>query len=93
MRTSSDNKRDPVAPTSDLPRALDDLSEHGYCIIRDALSAQQVEALRTRVLGQLAGERARGLGFAYGEVSTEPALDNFLPSQAITSHQTDGLTS
>ena len=87
MHTSSDNKRDPVAPTSDLPRALDDLSEHGYCIIRDALSAQQVEALRTRVLGQLAGERARGLGFAYGEVSTEPALDNFLPSKASRDHE------
>ena len=47
--------------TTDLAAAKADLDTHGYCILADALSASQVEALRTRITEQAEAEWAMGL--------------------------------
>ena len=48
-------------PTTDLDLARRHLDEHGYCLLADALSADEVEALRSRVLEQLEAEVQRGV--------------------------------
>ena len=45
-------------PTTDLDQLKADLDEHGYCIVADALSPDEVTALRTRITEQAAAERA-----------------------------------
>ena len=45
------------APTKDIDRLRSDLLEWGYCIVEDAIAADQVEVMRTRVLQQAEGER------------------------------------
>jgi len=54
------------APTTD--RALDrrQLREYGYCIISDALSEQQLKALRNRLDDQAAAERAADVAYLDG---------------------------
>lgn len=47
--------------TRDAEQARDDLAVHGYCVLRDALPAESVAALRTRVVEQSLGERAIGV--------------------------------
>jgi len=54
------------APTRDIARAKADLERHGYCIVRDVLTAGQVAALRARVGAQARGEDAAGKGFHDG---------------------------
>jgi ectoine hydroxylase-related dioxygenase (phytanoyl-CoA dioxygenase family) len=51
------------APTKDLHRLRHDLSEWGFCLIEDGLSAAQCEAIRTRVADQAAAERALGIAY------------------------------
>ena len=52
-------------PTTDLDQLKADLDEHGYCIVADALSPNEVTALRTRITEQAAAERARALDYHY----------------------------
>ena len=52
-------------PTTDLDQLKADLDEHGYCIVADALSPDEVTALRTRITEQAAAERARALDYHY----------------------------
>ena len=50
-------------PTTDLEQLKADLDEHGYCIVADALSPEEVTALRARITEQAAAERARALDY------------------------------
>ena len=43
----------------------DDLRDFGYTLVQDALSAEQLAAVRTRLVDQAAGERAAGVAFWY----------------------------
>lgn len=52
-------------PTTDLDRHKADLDEFGYCIVADALSAEQATALKERIGAQAAAERDRDLDFHY----------------------------
>ena len=49
--------------TREHERALADLCEHGYCIIADALSAEQLEATRERFVNQAQAEIEAGVAF------------------------------
>jgi ectoine hydroxylase-related dioxygenase (phytanoyl-CoA dioxygenase family) len=44
-----------------LAAAKADLDTHGYCILADALSASQIEALRTRITDRAEADWAMGL--------------------------------
>ena len=50
-------------PTTDTSVARQDLATHGYCLIPDALSPEQGDALRTRLVEQAAGEDAAGVAW------------------------------
>ena len=52
-------------PTTDLAQQKADLDEDGYCIVADALSADEVAALRDRIAEQAAAERQRSLDHLY----------------------------
>lgn len=45
------------SPTKDIEQLRSDLVQWGYCIVEDAIDAEQVEAMRTRVTEQAEGER------------------------------------
>lgn len=49
-------------PTSDIDRAKVDIDAYGYCLIKDALSQEQITAIRERLLEQLAAEEQQGFG-------------------------------
>ena len=46
--------------TTDLGLARQHMDEYGYCLLKDALSVEQVAALRARLLEQLEAEQERG---------------------------------
>ena len=48
-------------PTTDLDLAKRHLDEYGYCLLKDALAAEEVEALRSRALEQLEAEVQLGI--------------------------------
>jgi ectoine hydroxylase-related dioxygenase (phytanoyl-CoA dioxygenase family) len=48
-------------PTKDIDQLRQDMVKWGYCEIEDALSAEQVARMRTRVLEQAEGERLAGI--------------------------------
>jgi len=50
----------------DIEKAHSDLDGHGYCIIPNVLSGDAVEALKSRLIAQAEGERARGVAFHDG---------------------------
>lgn len=50
------------SPTSDLELAKRHMDEFGYCLLEDALSQAEVEALRTRLFEQREAEAQRGIG-------------------------------
>jgi ectoine hydroxylase-related dioxygenase (phytanoyl-CoA dioxygenase family) len=54
------------APTTDLELRRAQLREYGYCITKDALSAEQLEALRVRMDEQAAAELAAGRAYEDG---------------------------
>ncbi|GAB4200735.1 MAG: hypothetical protein Tsb002_37010 [Wenzhouxiangellaceae bacterium] len=56
----------PVSLTTDLDVAKSDLDKHGYCLVADALTPEQVEVLRTRLLEQSEAEIERGTAFRDG---------------------------
>lgn len=66
MSAMTIDRRDLPSPTTDMARAFADLEQHGYAIIRNALTAEQTAALRARVIEQARGEDARGEGFHDG---------------------------
>lgn len=53
-------------PTEDRQRAFQDLEEFGYCLIANALSAEETQAMRNRLVDQAAAERKAGLAFEDG---------------------------
>jgi len=52
-------------PTTDHDQLTADLDEHGYCIVADALTPNEVSALRNRITEQATAERARALDYHY----------------------------
>jgi hypothetical protein len=48
-------------PTCDVAQAKADLARYGLAIVEDALSADELQALRTRIVEQAAGERQAGV--------------------------------
>jgi ectoine hydroxylase-related dioxygenase (phytanoyl-CoA dioxygenase family) len=44
-------------PTADLAQAVDDLGEHGYCLVAQALAETEVSALRSQIMTVAAEER------------------------------------
>ncbi len=48
------------APTTDIDHAKDDMDAFGYCLLKDALSKNQLSAIRHRLLEQLAAEEQQG---------------------------------
>ncbi len=50
----------------DLGRAHAQLDDNGYCIIEGVLSAVELKALKSRLVEQAEGERARGVSFHDG---------------------------
>ncbi len=48
-------------PTKDIGRLRNDLRDWGYCLIAEALSADQLKTLKRRIDDQAAGERLAGL--------------------------------
>ena len=63
--------------TTDLDRAEDDLFEHGYCIVADALSPAEVAALKARLLGQATAEREGAIAYEFGAVERVAGTENF----------------
>ena len=53
-------------PTTNLHTAKSHLNEFGYCLVANALSAEAVTSLRTRLEEQAAAEKQRGLAFEDG---------------------------
>lgn len=53
--------KDLPEPTKDIVQLRDDLLRWGYCKVEDALSADQVEVVRQRVLDQAEGEQRAGI--------------------------------
>lgn len=64
------------APTTDLATAWRDLRGHGYAIVRDALPASQLAALRRRLDEQAAAERALGIAHMDGGPDGSPDQPN-----------------
>ena len=48
-------------PTTDLDLAKRHMDEYGYCLLKDALSPEEVDALRSRALEQLEAEEQLGV--------------------------------
>jgi ectoine hydroxylase-related dioxygenase (phytanoyl-CoA dioxygenase family) len=56
-----------LAPrAADLDRARRELETEGYCIVENVLSRSEIAALKTRLVEQAEGERARGVAFHDG---------------------------
>jgi ectoine hydroxylase-related dioxygenase (phytanoyl-CoA dioxygenase family) len=55
-----------AAPAPDLAQARADLDALGYCIVPNVLSRSAIAALKSRLVDQAAGERARGVAFHDG---------------------------
>lgn len=82
-------------PTTDLAQAENDLFEHGYCIVADALSPGEVAALRMRLEEQGRAEREAGLAYEFGGLSREAGGENFVelarPGDSGPKHQFVGV--
>ena len=63
---TSTTKSDLPQPTTDLSLAKAHLDEFGYCLLANALTPKQVEALRTRLVEQAAAEKQQGRAFEDG---------------------------
>ena len=61
--------------TDDLAQAREDLSRHGYCLIANALSAEELETARGRLVEQAAAEERLGLSFRDGGADQRMADD------------------
>src|SRR5512146_796303 len=55
-----------AGPALELEDAKRDLDAKGYCIIENVLSRAEIAALKTRLVEQAEGERARGVSFHDG---------------------------
>ena len=69
MVTRAQARTAPLRSQHQLPAAFEDLSQFGYCLLERALSDDAVQALRTRIDEQAAGERARGEAFVDSQVN------------------------
>lgn len=65
-------------PTRDLEQAKSDLSIYGLCLLEDALTNEQLEALRTALVRQAAAERALGDKAPPGAQGVQQGLSNMV---------------
>ena len=85
-------------PTKDWDLARHQLRDYGYCIVKDAISQEQLQALRIRLDDQAAAELEAGIAFLDGgrgaskerrgnrgddELSDEASSDVIAPSQRV----------
>ncbi|MBN35541.1 MAG: hypothetical protein CMM46_12380 [Rhodospirillaceae bacterium] len=63
--------------TTDLHRAENDLFDHGYCIVADALTPEQTTGLHDRLLAQAAAERRDDVAYEFGAVEQVSGTENF----------------
>jgi ectoine hydroxylase-related dioxygenase (phytanoyl-CoA dioxygenase family) len=57
---------DTARAAAHLDQAKRELESQGYCVVENVLSRQEISALKTRLVEQAQGERARGLSFHDG---------------------------
>lgn len=62
-------------PTTDLNLAKAHLDEFGYCLLANALTPKQVEALRTRLVEQAAAEKEQGLAYEDGGTDRDSGIN------------------
>ena len=55
-----------VAMATPLEQAKSELAANGYCVLADVLTRPEIVALKTRLVEQAQGERARGVSFHDG---------------------------
>lgn len=91
-------------PTTDLVLARRQLDIFGFCIVRDALSPDQLQALRDRLDDQAEAERASGVAYLDGgraaskerrgyrgdEEIDEASVDEVVPNQRVWCLQNKG---
>ena len=65
-------------PTADLEIAKAHLDEFGYCLIADALSPEQITALRSRLLEQAEAELQQGIALEDGGPKGGPGINQRL---------------
>lgn len=92
------------SPTTDLASARRDLEVYGFCIVKDALPADQLKALQDRLEDQAAAERAAGVAYLDGgraaskerrgyrgdERIDEASADEIVPNQRVWCLQNKG---
>ena len=72
---TSTTKNDLPQPTTDLSLAKAHLDEFGYCLLANALTPKQVEALRTRLVEQAAAEKQQGLAYEDGGTDRDSGIN------------------
>ena len=72
---TSTTKNDLPQPTTDLTLAKAHLDEFGYCLLANALTPKQVEALRTRLVEQAAAEKQQGLAYEDGGTDRDSGIN------------------
>ena len=72
---TSTTKSDLPQPTTDLTLAKAHLDEFGYCLLANALTPKQVEALRTRLVEQAAAEKQQGLAYEDGSADRDSGIN------------------
>ncbi len=60
-----------LTPTADHDRARQDLDDHGYCLLANALSKQQIAQLKQRLIEQAQAEKSAGHAFEDGGPSQQ----------------------
>lgn len=75
--------------TRDLAQAKHDLDVHGFCMVDAALSPQEVEGARSRVIDQARAERESGVAFRDGGFNQEVlnAQGQFLDAAAFRENE------
>ncbi len=77
-------------PTRDLAQAKRDLDVHGFCMVDAALSPQQVDEARRRVVEQAMAEQERGVAFRDGGFNQEVLNAQGLFRDAAAFQEKDG---
>ena len=67
------------APTSDVEQAKRDITEFGYCIIREAITAERAAEVRQRLAEQAQAEREQGLK-RLSQVQDDQGINQWIPT-------------
>lgn len=66
------------SPVADRNRAFDDLKRFGYCLVEGALTAAEVQTLRSRLVDQAQGEAAAGVANFEGHQGANQRVWNLI---------------